>query len=211
MSDVCETLWGDDPPAKARRTLDTTLHRLRALLGEDVLPLAEGALAIDRTRCFVDAWAFASLAERATRELRRAGASGPTAQALELFADAQQLYRGQFLPADDDLPPVIDHRERLHRRFVRLVLDFAGALEQRAAERAIDAYESALAIDDQTAPLWQGLMRSYLAGGRPADVLTAFERSQVALRAAGGAAVSRELSALHDEARNQLRGARAFS
>lgn len=90
--DSSEAPWSDDPPAKARSTLDTTLHRLRALLGEDVLPLVEGTLAIDRTRCFVDAWAFASLAERATRELRRPGAFGPTAEALELFADARQLY-----------------------------------------------------------------------------------------------------------------------
>src|SRR6185369_13839200 len=40
VSDVCEALWGDDGPAEARRNLDTTLHRLRALLGEDAVPLA---------------------------------------------------------------------------------------------------------------------------------------------------------------------------
>jgi DNA-binding SARP family transcriptional activator len=202
---ACEALWGDDATGAARRKLDTTLHRLRALLGEQVLSLKGGALTIDRARCFVDAWAFASLADRATRELRHAAAAGPSAQALELFADAEQLYRGPFLPSDDDLPSVIAHREKLHHRFVRLVIDFGAALEPYSVERAIVAYENALAIDERAAPIWRGLMGAQLNAGRPTQAVSTFERSRLALHAAGGAGPTDELRALHAEARTQLR------
>jgi ATP/maltotriose-dependent transcriptional regulator MalT/DNA-binding SARP family transcriptional activator len=203
---VCDALWGEDPPATARRRLDITLHRLRALLGEDVVQLAGGALAIDRTRCFVDAWAFASLAEQVGRTLRRDGASAPSAQALELFADAERLYRGAFLDGDDDLPQIIAYRERLRRQWTRLVLAVAVALEPHAGERAIAVYESALAVDEQAAPLWQGLMRAYLSSARPADAVTGFQRAQLALHAGDGAGLTEELRALHEEARNRMRG-----
>jgi LuxR family maltose regulon positive regulatory protein len=202
VSVVCEALWSDDAPGAARRKLDTTLHRLRALFGEDVLPLTEGALSLDRSRCFVDAWAFAALAERATAQLRRD--AGPSVQALQLFADAEQLYRGPFVPGDDDLPAVLEHREKLRRRFMRLVLDFAGALEPHARDRAIALYERALAIDDDAAPLWQGLMRALLAAGRPADAARAFESCQLALHAAGGAGPTDQLRALGENAHKQL-------
>jgi ATP/maltotriose-dependent transcriptional regulator MalT/DNA-binding SARP family transcriptional activator len=204
VSRVCEALWSDDAPTAARRKLDTTLHRLRALLGADAVPLAGGALTIDRARCFVDAWAFASLADRATSELRREPAARPSARALALFAEAEQLYGGAFLAGEDDPPEALRYREKLRGRFVHLVLDFAGALEAHASDRAIAVHESALAIDDQATPLWQGLMRGHLAAGRPADALKVFERSQLALAAEGGAGPTAELRALHAQARNQL-------
>jgi hypothetical protein len=88
----------------------------------------------------------------------------------------------------DELPPVIEHRQKLRRRFIRLVLDFAGALEPQASERAIAVYERALAIDDEAAPLWQGLMRAHLAAGQPGDAVRAFESCRLALHAGGGPA-----------------------
>jgi len=148
------------------------------------------------------------VADRSTRELRpHAGA--PSGRALALLDEATQLYRGSFLPDDDDVPQIIEHREKLRRRFIRLVIDFGGALEAHAAEGAIAAYENALAIDDQVTPFWLGLMRAHLAAGRPTDAVSAFERGRLSLRGASSSGPNDELRALYDEARTRLRDARA--
>jgi DNA-binding SARP family transcriptional activator len=208
---ACDALWDGASPRAARRAFDLTLHRLRKLLGQDVVQLREGALTIDRTRCFVDAWAFASLGERAERRLRQSPNEARDGLARVLFDDALALYRGPLLPGEDDVTVVVGARDRLRRRFVRLVLAFASALEGSATEQAVAVYENALEIDELPEPLWHGLVSAYLALGRPGDAVKAYQRCQLALRA-GGAAPSGELRALHDEARALTRpGAKAES
>jgi DNA-binding SARP family transcriptional activator len=201
VSAACEALWPDEAPAAARRTLDITLHRLRKLVGEDVVRLSDGALTIDRERCFVDAWAFASLAARAERRLRQANGEAAAGEARALFDQARKLYRGRLLPADDDVAPVVAHRELLHRRFVHLVLAFGAALEPRAWTEAVVIYEQAVDVDELAEPLSQGLMRAYLAVGRAADAAKEYHRCQLALHAALGTPPSEETRALYRQAR----------
>jgi DNA-binding SARP family transcriptional activator len=189
---ACDALWPDDLPATARRNLDTTLHRLRKLVGEDVVRLADGALAIDRARCFVDAWAFAALASQAERASHRDGE-----QARALFDEARRLYRGPLLPGEDDVPFVAQEREALRRRFVELVLAFARAFEARDRPLAVTLYERALEVEEVAEPLSQALMRAYLAMGRLADVAREYRRCQLAL----GAQPAPETRALYDQSR----------
>ena len=198
---ACDALWPDDAPAAARRKLDTTLHRLRRLVGEDAVQLADGALAVDRARCFVDAWAFASLAARAERALRRDGATPADGEARSLFDEALRLYRGPLLPEEDDLPVAAHGREALRRRFVSLVQAFARDAEARDAAQAVALYTQALEADELAEPLSQGLMRGYLALGRPADVAREYQRCQLALHAARGAQPAPETRAIYDESR----------
>ena len=113
-------------PRAAWRIFDTTLHRLRKLLGGDFVQLTNGGLSIDRTRCFVDAWSFVSLAERAERRLSKNGGVAGTGEARTLFDEALRLYQGHFLPDEDDVPFVIRYRDRLRGRLVRLVGAFSG-------------------------------------------------------------------------------------
>jgi len=191
---ACDALWPDDTPAAARRKLDTTLHRLRKLVGEEVVRLADGALALDRARCFVDAWAFASLATQAERAARSDAASR---RARSLFEEARQLYRGPLLGGEDDVPFVAREREAQRRRFVHLVLAFGRACEAHDRPLAVACYEQALEVDEVAEPLSQALMRAYLALGRPADVAKEYRRCQLAL----GAQPAAETRALYDESR----------
>ena len=203
---ACDALWPDDVASMARRKLDTTLHRLRRLVGEETVRLTEGAIVIDRARCFVDAWAFASLAARAERALRRGGdATVMDSEARILFDEALRLYRGPLLPADDDLPFLAHGRDALRRRFQHLVQTFASAASARDWPLAISFYEQALEVEELAEPLSQSLMRGYLAVGRPGDAAREFQRCQLALRAALGAAPAAETQALYEEARRATR------
>ena len=110
--------------------------------------MSDGALAIDWTRCFVDAWAFASLAARAERRLRRASDEASAGEARTLFDDARRLYGGPLLPGDDDVPLVVTARERLRRRFVHLAPAFGAALERQAWNEAVAVYEHGVEIEE---------------------------------------------------------------
>lgn len=138
---LCDVLWPDADGDAGRHALETTVYRLRKLLPEAVLQRS-GRLALDPQRCWVDVDAVERLAERAL--------SGGAAirQAVEpLLGDAEQalaLYRGPFLPGDEDRPWTISRRERSRRAVRRLVERASGRLSAAGrGEAARDLEERA--------------------------------------------------------------------
>lgn len=103
-SDVAEecltdALWPEADGDLAHRSFETTLHRLRKLLGDDnALTLAGGRLSINPARCFVDVTALA-----------HATALAPCNGNRE---KAARLYRGEFLPGETQ-PWAVAARARL--------------------------------------------------------------------------------------------------
>jgi ATP/maltotriose-dependent transcriptional regulator MalT len=112
---LAEALWPDADGDVAHHALETTLYRLRRLLGDPAaLVRRDGRAALDGERVFVDAWAVEALASRA--EALRSG--GHLGEALRVAAQANELYRGDLLP-DDDHPDVAAARKRLRDRVLR--------------------------------------------------------------------------------------------
>jgi hypothetical protein len=71
ISRLTVLLWPDVDGDKATRSFDTTLHRLRKILGDDrVLVLRDGKLSLDACYCWVDVWAFERLLGGSRRLLR---------------------------------------------------------------------------------------------------------------------------------------------
>ena len=65
-------LWPDVDGDAAQRSFDTTLHRLRKIMGDDrVLVLRDGKLSLDGRYCRVDVWAFERLLGQSQRLLMR--------------------------------------------------------------------------------------------------------------------------------------------
>ncbi|WP_242345344.1 BTAD domain-containing putative transcriptional regulator [Anaeromyxobacter terrae] len=122
---LAEALWPDADGDSGVHALQTTLYRLRRLVGADVVTAQERALTLDPKRCFVDALVVVRLVERASGRLER----GALDEALALTERAVALYRGSFLPGDDVLPCVITARGQLRRRLERHL----GALRARVA------------------------------------------------------------------------------
>lgn len=59
---LSDLLWPDAEGDTAHHALETTLHRLRGLLGyPDAIRLANGKLTLDNRYCWVDTWAFERL------------------------------------------------------------------------------------------------------------------------------------------------------
>ena len=114
-SRVTDALWPRIDGDSAHRSFTSTLHRLRKLLGEDrAVTLHEGRVSLDRRYFWLDTWAFEQLAadlESATEP----------PQIEKLVERVLALYRGSFMADEADAAWLIQTRERLRSRFLRVL------------------------------------------------------------------------------------------
>lgn len=181
-SRLCDWIWPESDGDAARRSLDTTLHRLRKLLdAEGAVVLREGRLGIDPARCWVDAHGFETLLEH------------PKDGELEL---ALALYQGPFLE-DLDTPWARSCRAALEERFLRGILAQGQRFEERSdLPAAIACYERGLEAVPLSEELYRRLMAAHGSRGHAAEALRTYERCQAALRHGLGLEPSRDTEAL---------------
>jgi ATP/maltotriose-dependent transcriptional regulator MalT/DNA-binding SARP family transcriptional activator len=170
---LIDVFWPEETGDAAARSLGAAVHRLRALLGEsgDAVVQQGGLLSLDRTRVWVDAWAFERVLA-AAQEARRAGHDDDTA------ADqALALYRGAFLAEEEGEPWPVAMRERLRGKFIQAVAEHAARLEAaRRDDEAIAWYLRGLDADSVVEPFYQGLMRCYHRLDRLPEAVGAYRR-----------------------------------
>jgi ATP/maltotriose-dependent transcriptional regulator MalT/DNA-binding SARP family transcriptional activator len=184
-------LWPDAEGDAAKGSFDTTLYRLRKLLGrDDLLVLAEGKLSLDRGQCWLDVRAF----EEAARDADADSAAGELARLGRAVLDA---YPGHFLAAEEDAPWAVELRDRLRSKLVRTVLGLGERLQ--AAGRwteAVALYDRALELDNLAEGLYRGLMICQRTLGQTAAALQAYRRCRELLSVVLGVAPSAETEAV---------------
>jgi hypothetical protein len=84
---LVEVVWGDDPPAGMRNTLQTYLSQLRRILGDGSIERTPSGYLLNLPAGVVDA-------EQFERALASARAAGDPARRLELLDEALALWRG---------------------------------------------------------------------------------------------------------------------
>jgi DNA-binding SARP family transcriptional activator len=184
-------LWPDAEGDAAKGSFDTTLYRLRKLLGrDDLLVLAEGKLSLNRGQCWLDVRAF----EQAARDAD----ADPAAEELARLGRAVlEAYPGHFLAAEEDAPWAVEPRDRLRSKLVRTVLGLGERLQ--AAGRwteAVALYDRALELDNLAEGLYRGLMICQRALGQTAAALQAYRRCRELLSVVLGVAPSAETEAV---------------
>ena len=177
---LADCLWPDADGDTARLSLDTTLHRLRQLLGPDgLITLRDGRLALDGQRCWVDAHAFEQLVD--SNDSRPA---------------AVTAYTGAFMEGLDT-PWANDYRDLLRRKLVRAVLALGENREKASAfHEALAWYERGLAADPLAEGLYHRIMVCHATIGSRAEGLRSFETCRRLLKAHLDAAPSQETVAL---------------
>jgi DNA-binding SARP family transcriptional activator len=146
---VTEALWPRIDGDSAHRSFNSTLHRLRKLLGEDrAVLLHEGKLSLDRRYFWTDAWAFDELVAEIDAATRP-GRAGPDAARLDAFAERLlDLYRGPFLATEAEATWQLERRDQLRSRFARAVAALARSWAQAGQlTRAADIIEKCFEID----------------------------------------------------------------
>lgn len=132
---VADALWPDADADAAQHALETTVYRLRRIVGPGVLVQRDRKLTIARDRCWVD---VRELEERIAAALSagRRAALPVEGGHVERIAE---LYRGPLLAdAREDSPWAASARDRLRRKVARWLegLDDGATAEEAARVRA---------------------------------------------------------------------------
>lgn len=200
-------LWPDSDGDDAKRAFDTTLFRLRKIIGDDrIVILQEGKVSLDSRYCWTDVWAFERLLGRLNR-IRNTDTSGREALALEkLTEQLLSLYQGHFLAREDMTSWSVSLRERLRSKYIHNLLQTGRYWETHGFwERAIDCYQKGLEVDDLIETFYQRLMACYLEQQRYSEGLATYRRCSRVLSITLGLRPEAETEALN----NAIQRARA--
>lgn len=193
-SRLCDWIWPEADGDAARGSLDTTLHRLRKLLGvEGAVILREGRLEIDPAHCWVDAHGFEILLEQPMEGLRE---------------KALALYHGAFLE-DLDEPWARSCRDSLQEKYLKAVLAQGRQLEDRSDfPSAIACYEGGLEAVPLSEELYRRLMTVHGANGHPTEAMRIYARCRSVLRGGLDMEPSRDTELLAHKVRTEAGRAR---
>ncbi|GAA1300998.1 AfsR/SARP family transcriptional regulator [Saccharothrix xinjiangensis] len=172
IGELVSFLWGDDPPARTRGTLQTYVMRLRQLLGDPSLirTTSDGyRLVVPPEQ--VDVHRFTATASRA----RQAARSNRLTEASDLYAEALGLWRGPVLAdvpsdalRDDEAPRLAERLLVAHEERVDVELALGNH------ERVVPVLRALTTDHPLRERFWAQLMIALYRGSRQAEALEAF-------------------------------------
>jgi DNA-binding SARP family transcriptional activator len=187
--DLMDALWPDSEGDAAHQALATTLFRLRKLLGDEAVMVSGGRLSLSRRVCWVDAWAFEYLIDRAGA----AGMAGDSRESSQLYEQALSLYQGVFLPADDTMPWAQQFRERLHLLFIRGMIALGRLWEEsQEFEKTVDLFQRAVMIDPEADTFYPILITALSRLGRKAEATAMYRHYRATVFSGGERAAPQE-------------------
>ena len=201
---LMSALWPDVDGDTAQRSLDTTLHRLRKMVGDDrVLVVRDGKLSLDGRYCWVDAWAFERLLGQSQRLLMR-DISGQQVFSLErLTENLMGLYQDHFLAKEELTSWSVSLHERLRSKFIHHLLEVGRYMEKHGYwEQAMHCYRKGIDVDDLVEVFYQRLMVCCLATRRFSEGLSVYRRCSQVLSITLGLQPESESESLHRSLRD---------
>src|SRR5258708_3044214 len=166
---LIDGLWPDSEGDAAYHALESTLYRLRQLLGaRDAVRMEGGKVSLDRDRFWVDMWEL-------EEELQRP--NDPDADGIERIGRLRRLYQGHFLQHEAEKPWVLKARHELRDHLLRAIRDAARECEHaRRWEDAANLYRSGIELDSFNEALYRGLMLCHQQLGDHSEALQAYRR-----------------------------------
>jgi DNA-binding SARP family transcriptional activator len=184
---LADDLWPDAEGDAALAALRTTLSRLRRLIGARAVLGDVRGLTLNPQACWVDSLTI----KRMLVASRRSAQDGHVDEAQASVEEAFALYRGDFLPGESHLPPLVSARAKLHSLFLRCATEAGQTFESSdQTDRAMELYRKLLEIDEAAEDVARRLMRCCRATGRAAEGTAVYRRCEAALRARLGTAPS---------------------
>ena len=165
-------LWPESDGDRAIQNLNTTLHRLRKLLGDDEAVVQQGGqLLINRDLCWVDCWQFQLQVRQLESSLaHQTGVEQDLAQALA-------LYRGSFAACHQHLSTTVGYSSELHTQWLNVLATavplFVTTDMETTSRRAV---QQALAADETAAAVFQILVRTLSKNGKRTEAMDILRR-----------------------------------
>ncbi|NTW59576.1 MAG: hypothetical protein HGA43_10445 [Nitrospirae bacterium] len=203
---LTDALWPDSDGDMAYQSFDTTLHRLRKLIGNDkAIVLRDSQVSLDARYCWVDCQAFeqilykAEVAWRKHAAEKEDGNSGDgSAEAVRLTEKAISLYQGHFLPGDAPQPWTISLRERLRTKYLYGVETLGRHWgEASKYEKTIRCFQQGLEVDDLAEEFYRHLMVCYHQLGQQTEAIRVYNRCRAVLWNTLGVKPSSKTEAVH--------------
>lgn len=192
---LCEELWGSDPPRDPLHALQAHVSRLRAVLPVRI-ELVNGGYRLEPTGIISDVERFERLRGRAAVQL----AAGDLAQSVESLGAALSTWRGPAFSDVVDVPALKAEAARLEAdRTATLAdrIDLDLALGRSAV--LVPELSSLVAEHPSYERFWGQLMLALYATGRVQDALEVFDRARTAFVDASGTEPNAHLRHLHVE------------
>ena len=201
---LMSALWPDVDGDTAQRSFDTTLHRLRKILGDGrVLTLKEGKVSLDGRYCWVDVWAFERLLGQSHR-LLKSDVTGKQVFSLErLTENLMGLYQDHFLAKEELTSWSVSLHERLRSKFIHHLVEVGRYMEKHGYwEQAMHCYRKGIDVDDLVEVFYQRLMVCCLATRRFSEGLSVYRRCSQVLSITLGLQPEAESESLHRSLRD---------
>ena len=165
-----DLIWPDNDGDRAQQNLDTTLHRLRRLLGQNrSIRMEDTRLILAPELCWADAWYFESLLQQASK------ATGEVKETL--LRKAIDIYGGPFGGDEDVNWTSVSYADLLKTKMIRAVLSLAQILEERGQlDKAIAVCNQGLEIYDEAESIYQVILQILARQGRVAEAQSTFNR-----------------------------------
>jgi LuxR family transcriptional regulator, maltose regulon positive regulatory protein len=193
---LTDALWPDSEGDAAYHALETTLFRLRQLLGaRDAVRMQRGKVSLSRDQLWVDMW-------QVQEELRRT--HDPEANSIERIGRLRRLYQGHFLENEAEKPWILKARQEVRDRLLRAIRDTARECEYaRRWEDAANLYRSAIELDSLNEGLYRGLMLCHQQLGDYSEALLAYGRCRELLKTFLGIPPNEKTQALYHSMRER--------
>lgn len=197
VSALAKVLWPEADGDMQHQTFNTTLHRLRRLLGNSqALILEGGELTLNPDICWTDVVACELHMELVHSWVGRSEDDSHWRKELEKVLS---YYEGPFLPSENE-SWVLPIRERIHHKLLRTVERAGKNYEKRELwSEAINVYQKTLLIDPASELLVFRLVQCFKMVGNFNEALGCFRQLKNMCGAAGEGRVSQGLQKLVQE------------
>ena len=185
---LMDQLWPEERPKAAERDFKTALQRLRKSLeptlhkdfGSSYIHLHDKVVSIDSDLCDVDVDLFLSFLRRG-KEMEKAG---NVRDALSIYNEAIEMYKGDFLADELYLPWSDKKRGELKEKYIELLTRTANLNDRQGAlKKAIECYKKAIRADSLLEDSYQKLMTLYSSKGMYNEALRTYEACKKVLKA----------------------------
>ncbi|NVN90735.1 MAG: AAA family ATPase [Desulfuromonadales bacterium] len=188
---MTDALWPEADGDLAYKSFETTLGRLRKLLGrDDAILFRSRCLTINRQQLWVDCHALEQLFDTIQEST--------SDQTTLLCKKALDLFRGPFLPMDSGLVWTAACREKFSNRLLRIIL-LSGRHHEQAGEweQAADHYSRGIETDPLAEEFHRRLMICQRNLGNHSDAVKTYQRCHDLLRSELGIEPSPETTSVY--------------
>ncbi len=135
-------LWPETEGDRAMQNLNTTLHRLRKLFGdEEAILINNGRLLLNPQKCWADCWHFEWLEQRSS--------SRNISTASSHLLQGLRLYQGEFAPEHRDFHVAAVYAKTLQRSWLNLIAKARALVKETDPEGFADSLRQEIIVAEQ--------------------------------------------------------------